>query len=397
MPQLFTLTLSLLPWISAFLCGVTTAEEFEVLEGRSLTVPCHYDPQYAGYVKYWCKGSMRDFCTSLARTDDPRAINPAVDKVSIFDDPVQLVFTVTMNNLKEHDSGWYICGVEIGGVWSRDAATYPYIKVIHGMSVVNNILTGEEGSSVSVECLYSERYRESEKKWCRSGDWSSCLSTGSEGSYEDTSVAISDDRTKAFTVTLKNLQMRDIGWYWCSSGYQKIAVQVLVTPRPTTTTSVTLPPTACQSDDLLPPPRHISKDSWNGQGGISIRHHLGRCVTMSGRLKYQPEMQWTGCKDHYGCVRNHPLAHYPLLTVWTFTMRTTRFVLKSLMVCSSLVLVVGLSLLTRKMWKRHKQDPLLRQAKEMKARRNEYSRDVGDLHDTSVIYHNKDSQEVFMH
>ncbi|XP_053294408.1 polymeric immunoglobulin receptor [Pleuronectes platessa] len=339
MPQLFTLTVSLLPWISALLCGVTTAEEFEVLEGRSLTVPCHYDPQYASYVKYWCKGSMRDFCTSLARTDDPRAINPAVDKVSIFDDPVQLVFTVTMNNLKEQDSGWYICGVEIGGVWSRDAATYPYIKVVHGMSVVNNILTGEEGSSVSVECLYSERYRESEKKWCRSGDWSSCLGTGSAGSYEDTSVAISDDRTRAFTVTLKNLQMRDIGWYWCSSGYQKIAVQVLVTPRPTTTTSVTLPHTARQSD-LLPPPRPISKDSWNGQG----------------------------------------------------------FVLKSLLVCSCLmVLVVGLTLLARKMWKLHKQDPVLRQAKEMKARRNEYSRDVGDLHDTSVIYHNKDSQEVFMH
>ncbi|XP_034470751.1 polymeric immunoglobulin receptor [Hippoglossus hippoglossus] len=337
MPQLFTRTLSLLPWISAFLCGVTTAEEFEVLEGRSLTVPCHYDPQYASYVKYWCQGRMRDFCTSLARTDDPRSTNPAVDKVSIFDDPVQLVFTVTMNNLKEKDSGWYMCGVEVAGIWSRDVATYPYIKVIHGMSVVNNILTGEEGSSVSVECLYSKRYREIEKKWCRSGDWSSCLVTDSEGSYEDTSVAISDDRTTAFTVTLKNLQMRDIGWYWCSSGYQKIAVQVLVTPRPTTTTSVTLPPTAHQSVDL-PPPGHITMDSWHSHG----------------------------------------------------------LILKSLLVCSSLMALLGLAILIRKKWKLYK-DPVLRQVKEMKARRNEYSRDVGDLQDTAVIYINKDSQEVFMH
>ena len=117
---------------SAFLCGVTTAEEFEVLEGRSLTVPCHYDPQYASSVKYWCQGRMRDFCTSLARTDDPRSTNPSEDRVSIFDDPVQLVFTVTMNNLKERDSGWYFCGVEIAGIWSRDAVTTPYIKVIHG-------------------------------------------------------------------------------------------------------------------------------------------------------------------------------------------------------------------------------------------------------------------------
>lgn len=28
-----------------------------------------------------------------------------------------------------------------------------------GMSVVNSMVSGEEGSSVSVECLYSERYR----------------------------------------------------------------------------------------------------------------------------------------------------------------------------------------------------------------------------------------------
>lgn len=76
--------------------------------------------------------------------------------------------------------------------------------------------------------------RDSVKKWCRSGDWSSCLVTDSEGIYEDTSVAISDDRTGAFTVTLKKLQMRDGGWYWCSAGQQKIAVQVSVTPRPTT-------------------------------------------------------------------------------------------------------------------------------------------------------------------
>lgn len=165
------------------------------------------------------------------------------------------------------------------------------------MSAVNSRLIGEEGSSVKAECLYSERYRylifpfncftvvkyltnqtlqnpktiitkyqrstviwskswvqpsltnlwlladrESEKKWCWSGDWSSCLSTGSEGSYEDTSVTIDDDRTGAFTVTLKKLQMKDTGWYWCSAGQQQIAVHLLVTPRPTTSRWKNSPP-----------------------------------------------------------------------------------------------------------------------------------------------------------
>lgn len=46
-------------------------------------------------------------------------------------------------------------------------------------------------------------------------------------------MAISDDRTGTFTVTLKRLQMRDTGWYWCSAGQQKKAVHVQVTPQPT--------------------------------------------------------------------------------------------------------------------------------------------------------------------
>lgn len=61
--------------------------------------------------------------------------------------------------------------------------------------------------------------------------------TDSEGSYEDTSVAISDDRTGTFTVTLKQLLMRDTGWYWCGVGQQQIAVHVQVTPRITTSKS----------------------------------------------------------------------------------------------------------------------------------------------------------------
>lgn len=102
------------------------------MEGESLTVPCHYEPQYASYIKYWCRGKMREFCSSLARTDESHSVNPSEKKVRLFDDPVQQVFTVAMSNLREEDSGWYICGVEIGGLWSADVVTYKNIKVIHG-------------------------------------------------------------------------------------------------------------------------------------------------------------------------------------------------------------------------------------------------------------------------
>ncbi|KAM4605008.1 polymeric immunoglobulin receptor isoform 2-T2 [Polymixia lowei] len=337
MPQLFTITLVLLACIPASLCRVTSVGELSVLEGRSVTAPCHYDPQYAGYVKYWCQGRMREFCTSLARTDTPGS--PLEERVSIFDDPVQQVFTVTMKDLKEGDSGWYWCGVEIGGIWSADVTASVHISVIHGMSVVNSRVSGEEGNSVTVECLYSERYRASEKRWCRSGDWSSCLVTGSDGSYEDATVAINDDRTGAFTITLKEMRMRDTGWYWCAAGQQQMSVHVLVTPQPSTTVSlITSPPTPSQSVVYLPPPKHIAQESWD----------------------------------------------------------THRHIMESVVVCASLVVFVGMVILARKMWSQHKKECRLRQTEELKARLSDYQGDVGDLQQGAVIFLNRDSENVHM-
>ncbi|XP_061747410.1 CMRF35-like molecule 6 isoform X3 [Nerophis ophidion] len=225
-------------------------------------VPCHYDPQYASSVKYWCRGKAREFCTSLARTDQ----TPAGGKVSIFDDPIQQVFTVTVENMKEEDSGWYMCGVEIGGFWKADAVAFTNVKVIPGMSVVNNQLRGEEGTSVTAECQYSERHRDSEKKWCRSGDPSSCSLTGPGGSYQGPRLALDDDKTGTLTVTIKSLQMSDMGWYWCSAGELSMAVHVQVTPR-TSSTAVSATSQAAESRPvaMAPQPKPTTKDSW--------RHH----------------------------------------------------------------------------------------------------------------------------
>lgn len=72
------------------------------------------------------------------------------------------------------------------------------------------------------------------KKWCRSGDWSSCRQTDTEGSFEDSAVAISDDRIRTFHVTLKQLRLSDAAWYLCVVGQHQISVHVEVTPRTST-------------------------------------------------------------------------------------------------------------------------------------------------------------------
>ncbi|XP_062373345.1 polymeric immunoglobulin receptor [Sardina pilchardus] len=230
--------------LSGSLALVVTPGDMAVLEGRSVTVPCHYDPQYIHHVKYWCQGRIKDFCTTLARSHhDMGDALTAGNRVSIFDDPTQLVFTVTMMDLTEADSGWYWCGVEVDGMWHADDAASLHVSVIHGMSVLNSRVHGEEGDSIDVLCQYSVRHRESEKKWCRSGDWNSCVKTDSNGTFRNEAVEIQDDQWESFTVTLRNAQRRDTGWYWCGSGQQQVAVHVNVTPRATTTPSVVTDPT----------------------------------------------------------------------------------------------------------------------------------------------------------
>lgn len=275
---------------------------------------------------------MKEFCTSLARTDEPSTSDTSTQKVMLFDDPVQLVFTVTMTQLKEEDSGWYMCGVEIGGMWSADLYAFTDVKVIHGMSVLHSRLSGEEGSGVTVECFYSEKYRESPKKWCRSGDWSSCLFTDSEGEYSDTSVDIQDDRTGAFTVTYKRLQMRDTGWYWCGVGQQQVAVHIQVMPRVTTTVI----PVTTSSTQILPQP--ITNSAWN----------------------------------------------------------THSHILAALLVCASFLLILGFAIFARRMWKLHKNDLELHAEGVKVTFNDYSEELVGEMQASAVVFLNKNSQSSHM-
>ncbi|XP_067309423.1 polymeric immunoglobulin receptor isoform X2 [Pseudorasbora parva] len=234
MTLLLLLTILVLGELPGSYCTVTTVGDLSVLEGQSVTVPCHYNPQYISNVKYWCYGRMIDFCSSLARTDDPKSAPHSKGKVTIADDPTQHVFTVSMQDLTVGDSGWYWCGVELGGMWVSDSTTSLYINVVQGMSVVRNTVSADEGRSVTVQCLYSKNLRSSEKKWCRSGNWNSCIVTDSEGTFSSRNVFIHDDKNSMFTVTLTELEMRDSGWYWCGAGQQHVAVHVSVTPQATT-------------------------------------------------------------------------------------------------------------------------------------------------------------------
>ncbi|XP_018588632.2 uncharacterized protein LOC108922784 [Scleropages formosus] len=149
----------------------------------------------------------------MVRSDSPRSKGD----VSIADDPDQLVFTVTMRNLQEKDAGWYWCGVEING--AVDDYEYLSLTVTTGVQSVWTVsrISAERGGLVTIPCYYDQKYKQHVKYWCKGYTWSSCTTmVHSDSPQSKGEVSITDDTDQlVFSVTMRNLQMKDTDWYWC--------------------------------------------------------------------------------------------------------------------------------------------------------------------------------------
>ncbi|XP_036412727.1 polymeric immunoglobulin receptor-like [Colossoma macropomum] len=196
--------------------------------GRSITIPCHYDIKYIQHKKYWCynAGAAFNYCTILAYE------NTTKDRVTVTDYPAQSLFTVTMRDLQSGDTGMYWCVVEIGGITEPDDHKDLYLTVQSDpdLSVVESSVSGQEGGSVSVQCLYSAGYQNEQKQWCRSKDWR-CYTVGRTDPSQNSAVQISDDGRSSFSVEMSGLQKSDAGWYWCYIRDLQIPVYLSVTER----------------------------------------------------------------------------------------------------------------------------------------------------------------------
>ncbi|RXN37325.1 polymeric immunoglobulin receptor-like protein [Labeo rohita] len=90
-----------------------------VQTGGSVTIPCHYDKKYTQQKKYW-----------YSEIDNNKTYtNTTEENLSVIDHPDQSLFTVTMRNLQNKQTGPYYCTVETGEQPPTIITYEPHLKI----------------------------------------------------------------------------------------------------------------------------------------------------------------------------------------------------------------------------------------------------------------------------
>ncbi|KAK2868307.1 hypothetical protein Q7C36_000178 [Tachysurus vachellii] len=191
--------------------------------GATVTIPCGYDRAYIHHRKYWCYNDQSKFtsCTIQAYANDRKG------NVTVTDNPAESFFTVTLDHLQTKDTGWYWCGVEIDGWSDVSEALYITVKSDLDLSVRESRVRGEEGGSITIQCLYSAEHQNTQKQWCRFKD-RQCWIFMETKTDQNSAVQLSDDGRRFFSVKMNRLKKSDAGWYWCSAGDLQVPVHISV-------------------------------------------------------------------------------------------------------------------------------------------------------------------------
>ncbi|KAI7798511.1 uncharacterized protein si:ch211-264f5.2 isoform X2 [Triplophysa rosa] len=383
-----------------------TVSKITAKSGGFVTIPCHYHRLYRDNPKYWCKGRNWLTCVTM-QTADQKEKRPGV---SFHNNQDELVITMTMTNLRSSDSNRYWCAVKKRGVLRSDIGTSLELTVTEGMpdlSVASSMVSSVEGGNITVECLYSKKLRDAEKKWCRSGDRHSCQTAQDIEPSPDAAVQINDTNDGVFRVMLTGLKKTYAGWYWCMARELQAPVYINITSvhasttntRPSTSTVAPWSPYTPIHLFTVYPSTHSSSPT-----SFDVNNHNTE-ATMSPTTSELPERtsykQWqistasseqlssTVYSSTYPTTKNSSSSHWSGITLPTSRSATTNVGsgisavtvssedLKSdfkgrdrmwvIVLCGALLLLVILPGISWKLWSWHKKSNTREDATEITA------------------------------
>ncbi|RXN23322.1 polymeric immunoglobulin receptor-like protein [Labeo rohita] len=207
--------------------GVVSSINVTGYSGGGVNITCKYNKTFTATAKYFCRGQWSE-CTDQIRTEKKNKWVHS-GRFSLYDDTRAAVFTVTIRDLSERDSGTYYCGVE-SLVW--------HLNIIKADCCEKSIsLSAAAGGSVNISCKYPQSHSADVKFVCRR--------SGSDLCAEETSVKenrrwsaegqiqLYDDREQQLlTGTISHVTQQHSAEYWCGvqsdQGHKSFITRVLI-------------------------------------------------------------------------------------------------------------------------------------------------------------------------
>ncbi|GCB70550.1 hypothetical protein scyTo_0008609 [Scyliorhinus torazame] len=202
-------------WVSGS-DGVVGPREVNGRLGGSITVDCQYNrPRNRNSEKYWCKGRRRFLCTVLV--DTQRTQQERNNRLFIVDNQTSGIFSITMNQLSLGDTGWYWCGITTLG---NDEMTSVKLNVLEARSTELRQVYGTLGEAVTLKCQYQvPYYQDHEKYLCKGSERKLCIMIANtqkqNANISGRIIAVDNQTSGIFAVTMTELSMKDEGLYWC--------------------------------------------------------------------------------------------------------------------------------------------------------------------------------------
>uniref|UniRef100_A0A8C1I2F4 Ig-like domain-containing protein n=1 Tax=Cyprinus carpio carpio TaxID=630221 RepID=A0A8C1I2F4_CYPCA len=204
MKIIWTFTLLMIP-------GVLSSISVTGYSGGGVSITCRYDRGYTDNKKYFCKG-QNPGCSDLIKTKEK---DKWVDsrRFSLYDDTRAAVFTVTIRNLREQDSGTYRCAVDIS--LYGDFYTEVNLKVVTDQNI--SAVRGYSEGNLIINFKYEMKHENQEKYICKTGSDQCFTLINTDRAAEwthDGRFSVHDDRSaRLLPVFIRELNENDSGEY----------------------------------------------------------------------------------------------------------------------------------------------------------------------------------------
>ncbi|CAM4451268.1 unnamed protein product [Leuciscus chuanchicus] len=190
--------------------GVVSSMSVTGYSGGGVTITCRYDEGYTENKKYFCKEQWSE-CTDQIKTDIKDEWFDA-GRFSLYDDTSSSVFTVTIRDLREEDSGTYQCGVDI--TYDIDLYTEVNLEVLTGQQI--RTVRGYTGGNVIINYKYEIQEENPVIDVCKTADQCfTVINTNRRAEWKhDRRFSVYNDRSAGLLLLfIRDLNETDSGEY----------------------------------------------------------------------------------------------------------------------------------------------------------------------------------------